>query len=91
MAQAGFGDNSTTFQRSAVIPGGLRVEAGCLTVHDTTDFVVATHFTEVAAVIFSGDGTMGPEEAPDVSNGYIVVKTSGSPSGVVVNYIALGW
>ena len=89
---AGFGDNTAgTFQRGAVIPGGLRVEAGCYTLNDTTDFRVPTHFTDVVAVIFSGDGTVGPEEIPDVSGSTIVVKTSGTPTGVAINYIALGW
>ena len=89
---AGFGDNTAgTFQRGAVIPGGLRVEAGCYTLNDTTDFKVPTQFTDVVAVIFSGDGTVSPTEIPDVSAGFIVVKTSGTPNGVALNYLALGW
>ena len=88
---AGFGDTSTTFQRGASIPGGLRVESGCFTLSDTTDFKVPTHFTDVAAVIFSGDGTVSPTEIPDVSGSFITCKTSGTPNGVVINYVAFGW
>jgi hypothetical protein len=90
---AGFGDNSAaTFQRGATIAaGGLRVEAGCFTMNDTTDCKIPTNFVECAGIIFSGDGTVSPTEKPDVSGSNIVVKTSGTPNGVVLNYIAVGW
>lgn len=89
---AGFGDNTTVFQRGASIPGGLRIECGEWTAGSTTDMSIPTHLTEVVALIVNtGDGSAQLTSRAEVSNSYIIGTTNETTSGVSVSYIALGW
>lgn len=89
---AGFGDNSTCFQRGAVIPGGLRIETGCWTQGSTTDISIPTQLTTVISYISeTGDGSAQLTEQVEISNSFLTGTTNETTSGVVINYVAFGW
>jgi hypothetical protein len=93
MPKGRFGDNTAgTFVRGGVIPaGGLRVETGCYTHCDGTDLVLPSNFLEVISVVVNGDGTLQVIAIPDMSGTNIKASTSGTCSGKVINYVAVGW
>jgi len=85
---AGFGDNTTVFQRVTVIgPGGMKMEAGCWTGGTGSTLAIPTTFTQVYAVICT---TTSLAEAPCVSSGCIKGTASLTASGKIVNYVAFG-
>jgi hypothetical protein len=90
---AGFGDTTTTFQRTGTVAaGGLKIEAGCWTQLTDASFNVPTQLVEVISVVTDIDGTVAITTIPDVSSGGNIKATlSGSGSGKIVNYTAIGW
>jgi len=89
---AGFGDNTTCFQRGGVIPtGGIRIETGCFTAADVTDLKIPTQFTEVYALVAAGDGSLAVIDIPDITPGFIFASTSDTPVSKIVNYVATGF
>jgi len=91
---AGFGDNTggLGLQRAGSIPnGGLRIEAGCWTKSDVSNFVVPTQFNQVVSVIIN-DGTVRILDVPAVTSaGSICATPSGTCIGEIINYVAFGY
>jgi phosphoserine aminotransferase len=86
-----FGDNSTVFQRSGRIPGGLKIEAGEWTQGSTTDISIPTRFTQIFAFVSNtGDGSAQLTSQAEISNSFIKGTTNETTSGVSVAYIAIG-
>jgi hypothetical protein len=89
---AGFGDNTTSYQRQGFIPtGGISIECGCVTEGGDTTFYVPTQFTECFCVITNSDGSSVVESIPDVSSGFIKATLRNTIVGSTVNYVAFGY
>lgn len=90
---AGFGDNSTVFQRAAAIQsGGLKVETGAWTQGSTTDISIPTQMNTVVSFISeSGDGSTMLTELAEISAGFITGTTNETTSGVIISYVAFGF
>lgn len=85
---AGFGDNSTHYQRSATIPGGLRFEAGCYTACGDATLYIPTQLTAVVCIVCNSQVMT---DVPCISSGYIKGTLSDDANGKIINYVAVGW
>lgn len=89
---AGFGDNSSCFQRHAIVPGGLVVESGCWTQTSDATIYIPTQMATCVACVINTDSTegIGFSTVPCVSSGYIK-GTCADGSGKIINYVAFGF
>ena len=87
---AGFGDFSdTTKMRGGVIPaGGLHIDTGCWTQGSDVTAYIPTQLTEIVAFVC---GSASPDESPDISGSFLRCSLTGTSSGKILNYIAVGW
>jgi len=89
---AGFGDNSTVFQRGAVISqGGIRLEIGEYTQATDTTMRVPTQLTRIIGGLCIGEGITGRAiEGLDVSMGFADFSLSANGNKIVA-YILAGY
>jgi len=90
---AGFGDNTTVFQR-VVGTSGLRFECGAYTqATDATACIPSTFNNCVCGLAIADGSTVGVAAIGAVSNtiDFSIHGGGGTFSGKVVQYIAAGW
>jgi hypothetical protein len=93
MAEYGFGDQSSYFQREAILRGGLRVECGEFTdCAPTREAYSHTHFSRLVVGLGIGDITDGVRcRAKSICDGQLLCWTMNDVSCVHWNYIAFGF
>jgi len=94
---AGFGDNSTVFQRMAVIPAGnMRIEVGCWTQATDATLYIPTKLTQIFCLVCV---TTGITDAPCISQsltatgggGWIKGTLTDDATDKIVQYVAVGY
>jgi len=84
-----FGDNSTTYMRAGVLPGGLLIEAGCWTQCVAAALNIPTNLTRLVCLVCGSEGVA--DEVPAITDGVITGTLPADRTDKVLNYIAIGF